>query len=91
MCKHRSVALGVFLFLFLTPLLTVSSEENLVEDSSFEVTCERNKFGLVFAKWGGWKYEGDCSFEVGLVARTGRTSCLLKGGAGAKIRTTQNQ
>jgi len=43
----------------------------------------------VFAKWGGWKYEGDCSFAVGQIARTGKHSCLLVGGAGAKIRTAQ--
>ncbi len=62
---------------------------NLVEDPSFEVPKERDQFGLVFAKWGGWKYEGDCSFAVGQVARTGQHSCLLVGGAGAKIRTVQ--
>lgn len=62
---------------------------NLLEDPSFELPKERDQFGLVFAKWGGWKYEGDCSFAVGQVARTGRHSCLLVGGAGAKIRTVQ--
>jgi hypothetical protein len=62
---------------------------NLLEDPSFELPKERDQFGLVFAKWGGWKYEGDCSFAVGQVARTGQHSCLLVGGAGAKIRTVQ--
>ena len=62
---------------------------NLIEDSSFEIPKDRDQFGLVFAKWGGWKYEGDCSFAVGKVARTGKHSCLLVGGAGAKIRTAQ--
>jgi hypothetical protein len=62
---------------------------NLLEDPSFEISKERDQFGLVFARWGGWKYEGDCSFAVGQVARTGEHSCLLAGGAGAKIRTVQ--
>lgn len=62
---------------------------NLIGDSSFEIPKDRDQFGLVFAKWGGWKYEGDCSFAVGKVARSGRHSCLLVGGAGAKIRTAQ--
>ncbi|MHC4399278.1 MAG: hypothetical protein ACYTG0_06340 [Planctomycetota bacterium] len=62
---------------------------NLVEDPSFEIPKERDQFGLVFAKWSGWKYEGDCSFAVGQVARTGKRSCLLVSGAGAKIRTAQ--
>jgi hypothetical protein len=62
---------------------------NLLADPSFEEPKERDRFGLVFAKWGGWKYEGDCDFAVGRVARTGRTSCLLIGGAGAKIRSAQ--
>ena len=65
--------------------------QNLVEDPSFEVPKERDQFGLVFAKWGGWKYEGDCSFAVGRVARTGKYACLLVGGAGAKIRVVQDR
>jgi len=62
---------------------------NSLADPSFESTKERDRFGLVFAKWGGWKYEGDCSFAVGRAARTGKHSCLLIGGAGAKIRAAQ--
>lgn len=65
------------------------AETNLLEDPSFEMPKEPDQFGRVFAKWGGWKYEGDCSFAVGQVARTGRHSCLLVGGAGAKIRVAQ--
>ena len=63
---------------------------NLIEDPSFELSKEKDQFGLVFAKWSGWKYEGDCDFRVGQVARTGKQSCLLAGGTGAKIRITQN-
>ena len=62
----------------------------LLADPSFEITKEKDQFGLVFARWGGWKYEGDCDFRVGEVAHSGKHSCLLKGGAGAKIRVTQN-
>src|SRR5712671_5375065 len=64
---------------------------NLLEDPSFEMTKERDRFGLVFAKWGGWKYEGDCDFAVGRVAHTGKTSCLLVGGSAPKIRVRQEQ
>ena len=71
------------------PLEAARAAENLVEDPSFEMPKERDRFGLVFAKWGGWKYEGDCDFAVGRVARTGKSSCLLVGGNGAKIRAAQ--
>ena len=63
--------------------------QNLIADPSFEIPKPRDRWGLVFAKWAGWKYEGDCSFAVGLAARTGKHSCLLIGGAGAKIRAAQ--
>ncbi len=63
---------------------------NLLQDSSFEITKEKDQFGLVFAKWGGWKYEGDCDFRVGQIAHSGQHSCLLFGSAGPKIRVAQN-
>ncbi len=63
---------------------------NLLADSSFEITKSKDQFGLVFARWGGWKYEGDCEFRVGDVAHTGKHSCLLHGGMNAKIRVAQN-
>ncbi len=65
--------------------------DNLIEDPSFETPKDRDRFGLVFAKWGGWKYEGDCSFEVGLVARTGKRSALLVGLSRPKIRITAHE
>ncbi len=67
-----------------------STAGQLLADPSFEITKEKDQFGLVFARWGGWKYEGDCEFRVGEVAHSGKHSCLLSGGAGAKIRVTQN-
>ena len=74
----------------LIPVAVAEAAENLLADPSFEVTKSKDQFGLVFARWGGWKYEGDCDFRVGDVARTGKHSCLLYGGIGAKIRVTQN-
>ena len=66
-----------------------AQQRNLVDDPSFEIPKEKDRFGLVFARWGGWKYEGDCDFAVGRVARSGKHSCLLVGGTGAKIRVVQ--
>lgn len=74
---------------FRAALLFLSAAQdggNLIEDPSFEIIKDRDSFGLVFAKWGGWKYEGDCSFEVGRVARTGKSSALLVGLSQPKIR-----
>ena len=65
-------------------------EKNLLGNPSFEITKDKDQFGLVFPQWGGWKYEGDCDFRVGQVAHSGKHSCLLFGGAGPKIRAAQN-
>ena len=65
--------------------------ENLLEDPSFEAAKERDRWGNVFVKWGGWKYEGDCEQRVGLIARAGKHSALLYGGAAPKIRIAQNR
>src|ERR1017187_8364438 len=64
---------------------------NLIDDPSFEITKDRDRFGRVFAKWEGWKYEGDCNFEVGLFPRTGDTSALLSCASAGKIRIEQQQ
>ncbi|MCR4414096.1 MAG: hypothetical protein NUV77_16900 [Thermoguttaceae bacterium] len=69
---------------------TLAAEGNLIADPSFEEPKPRDQFGLVFKHWGGWKYEGDCEFRVGQVARTGKTSCLLFGSSQPKIRVTQS-
>ena len=34
--------------------------DNLVANPSFELVKNRDQFGGVFEKWGGYKYEGDC-------------------------------
>src|SRR5262249_39134832 len=80
--------LAVLLALF--PGACIRGDSNLLADPSFEATKSKYRFGLVFAKWGGWKYEGDCDFRVGEVAHSGKHSCLLYGGIGAKIRVAQN-
>jgi hypothetical protein len=60
--------------------------ENLVPDPSFEEPMAKNRWGHVFAKWGGWIYEGECEFRVSDVARTGKHSLLIVGGNAPKIR-----
>jgi hypothetical protein len=77
---------AIFAFAPVALSATRPDGENLIEDPSFEMPKDRDPFGLVFAKWGGWKYEGDCSFEVGRVAHTGKSSALLVGLSQPKIR-----
>ena len=84
---HHVLCLAVLASMIPGP--TARAAGNMVADPSFEITKPRDRWGLVFAKWAGWKYEGDCGFAVGRAARTGKHSCLLIGGAGAKIRTVQ--
>ncbi len=64
-------------------------EKNIIEDPSFELTKEKDRWGFVFQKWAGWKYEGECEFRVGTIARTGQHSFLFFGGAAPKIRNRQ--
>jgi hypothetical protein len=64
---------------------------NLAADPSFELTKNRDAAGRVFAKWEGTKYEGECSFEVGMVAHSGKTSALLACSTAGKIRIDQSQ
>ena len=60
--------------------------QNLVADPSFEQPKPKDQFGLVFAQWGGWKYEGECEFRVSDLAHSGKHSLLLVGGNAPKIR-----
>ncbi|MDR3634057.1 MAG: hypothetical protein P4L84_09645, partial [Isosphaeraceae bacterium] len=64
--------------------------ENLVPDPSFEEPMAKNQFGHVFAKWGGWIYEGECEFRVSDLAHTGRHALLIVGGTAPKIRSAPN-
>jgi len=87
--RFRLVFAAALLAIF-TPFATWCGD-NLVADPSFEMVKNRDESGGVFAKWGGWKYEGDCSFEVGEVPHTGKTSALLLCTSPGKIRITQPQ
>ena len=65
---------------------TMAQGENLLPDPSFEKPMDRNRWGHVFSEWAGWIFEGTTSFEVGQVARTGKTSLEIVGAIGGKIR-----
>lgn len=95
MMRSARLALPVGILLFagirlvwVTPL---PASSNLIVDPSFELTKPRDANGRVFSKWEGWKFEGDCGFEVGQVARTGKTSALLACSSAGKIRINQPQ
>jgi hypothetical protein len=60
--------------------------KNLVPDPSFEEPMAKDRWGHVFARWGGWIYEGDCEFRVSELARTGKHSLLMVAGNEPKIR-----
>jgi len=62
------------------------AEKNLVADPSFEEPKEKDRWGHVFAKWGGWIYEGECAFRVSNVAHSGKHSLLMIGGTAPKLR-----
>jgi hypothetical protein len=64
--------------------------DNLVADPSFEQPMPKDRFGHVFTHWSGWIYEGECEFRVANLARTGKHSLLLAGGAAPKIRAWPN-
>jgi len=81
---------AVILLAVFTPLGGLCAD-NLIADPSFEMVKNRDQSGQVFAKWGGWKYEGDCSFDVGEAPHTGKTSALLLCSSPGKIRIAQTQ
>ncbi len=59
---------------------------NLLPDPSLEQTRPKNQFGIPFAQWSGWLFEGSCEFRNGQVARTGKTCAELVGAQGGKLR-----
>jgi hypothetical protein len=75
-----------FMLLALVPSGSARAEKNLVADPSFEEPKEKDRWGHVFAKWGGWIYEGECEFRVSNVAHSGKRSLLMVGGTTPKIR-----
>jgi hypothetical protein len=64
---------------------------NLAANPSFEILKERDAAGGMFADWDYSKPEGGCSFAVGLVAHTGRTSALLDCASTGEIRLGQQR
>jgi hypothetical protein len=79
-------------FLLLTIVLcacALPAGENLLDDPSFEIPRDPDQFGHVFAKWAGWKYDGDCAFQVSELTHTGKYACLLAGFSSPKIRISQ--
>jgi hypothetical protein len=84
--------LGPWCLIGLVPWLAAlgaAEPENLIRNPSFEQTKPADQFGFVFPDWGGWKYEGECEYRVGRVARRGQTSALLFGASAPKIRLAQ--
>ncbi|MCP4680245.1 MAG: hypothetical protein GY854_33085 [Deltaproteobacteria bacterium] len=61
-------------------------QDGPISDPSFEITKERDKFGLVFPYWDGWRYKSDAEFRVSNIAHTGKSSCLMVGSFASKIR-----
>ncbi len=90
MRKPLCIALSWMALGLAAGMTCAAEEKNLLENPSFETTKDKDQFGWVFPKWGGWKYEGDCDFRVGQIAHSGKHSCLLFGASGPKIRTSQN-
>ncbi len=88
-----SISVPLVFAVILLAVFTPSSlpADNLIANPSFEQVKNRDQFGGVFEKWEGYKYEGDCSFEVGQVPHTGKTSALLLCNSPGKIRIAQPQ
>ncbi|MBV9868035.1 MAG: hypothetical protein JO316_21980 [Abitibacteriaceae bacterium] len=59
---------------------------NLLPDPSIEQVQQKNQFGVPYAKWSGWLYEGTSEFRNGKVAHSGTTSAEIIGSQGGKIR-----
>ncbi|MEI6500943.1 MAG: hypothetical protein WCP21_07945, partial [Armatimonadota bacterium] len=59
---------------------------NLCPDPSIEKTQQKNQFGVPFAVWGGYIFEGSPEFRNGKIARTGQTCAEIVGAQGGKIR-----
>lgn len=88
--RCRILSLGLILAASLvslrTPSLQAQDPANLLPDPSCEETRPKDQFGIPFAKWGGWLFEGTGEFRNGRLARTGQTSAELVGGQGVKMR-----
>ena len=61
-------------------------DANLLPDPSIEGRQEKNQFGVPFAPWSGWIFEGAPEFRNAKIARTGETCAEIVGAQGGKIR-----
>jgi len=82
----RCYALSLLLIVLSSGSLWAQGGANLLTDPSVELTQEKNQYGVPYAKWGGWIFEGSPQFRVGLIARTGQSSAELVGASGGKLR-----
>lgn len=71
--------------LLLGPALA-QPDANLLPDPSIEGRQEKNQFGVPFAPWGGYIFEGAPEFRNAKIARTGETCAEIVGAQGGKIR-----
>lgn len=76
----------LYTLLALTSVLPAQQAANLLPDPSIEATQTKNQFGVPFAKWNGWIFEGACEFRNGKVARSGQTSAEIVGAQNGKMR-----
>lgn len=81
-----AVIIGLIALATTPGYLWAQAAGNLLPDPSIEQTQPKNQFGIPYAKWGGWIFEGACEFRNGKVARTGNTSAEMIGAQGGKIR-----
>src|SRR5438067_13693021 len=79
----RISLLALIACLFIHP---TTQQPNLLADPSIEETKPKDRFGIPFAKWGRYLFEGSGEFLNGKVARTGKTSAEMVGGQGCKLR-----
>ncbi|MCC6444578.1 MAG: hypothetical protein IT210_14120 [Armatimonadetes bacterium] len=80
---HRAALL---LALLLAGGAAVQAADNLLPDPSIEQARPKTQFGIPYAQWGGWIFEGACEFRNGKVSRTGSASAEIVGGQSGKIR-----
>ena len=89
------ILLLAWIVILWAPLATENTDSdsagNLAANPSFEILKERDAAGGVFADWDDSKSAGGCSFAVGLVAHTGRTSALLDCASAGEIRLGQQR
>lgn len=83
---HRVSGIVTAILLLLCGGALAQPRENLLADPSVEEIQPKNQFGVPYAKWGGWVFEGACEMRNGKIARTGDTCAELVGAQGGKLR-----